>query len=165
MGEIAEMMLDGTLCESCGSFIDGDSPGYPRKCSNCKPKKRKPKKSVKAILINPFKKSVSIVDLQKEGNEMSLKHCYYLLDCDLVEFVYLKGNKILVVDEEGLLKTNKPFKFKGAGQEYFMGKALIVQENQQTPTDLNEQEFPYIEKRISFPTIEQIKEELDAKRM
>lgn len=33
MGEIAEMHLDGTLCEMCGEFLDGESPGYPRYCS------------------------------------------------------------------------------------------------------------------------------------
>lgn len=34
MGEIAEMMLDGTLCECCGSFIDfGGGSGFPRYCS------------------------------------------------------------------------------------------------------------------------------------
>lgn len=32
MGEIAEMMLDGTLCECCGCYI-GDGEGYPRYCS------------------------------------------------------------------------------------------------------------------------------------
>ena len=32
MGEVAEMMLDGTLCEGCGEFI-GDGPGHPRYCS------------------------------------------------------------------------------------------------------------------------------------
>ena len=34
MGEIADMMLEGDLCASCGTFIDeqgGD--GYPRYCS------------------------------------------------------------------------------------------------------------------------------------
>ena len=35
MGEIAEMMLDGTLCQVCGSVIDGDTPGYPRYCIDC----------------------------------------------------------------------------------------------------------------------------------
>lgn len=35
MGEIAEMMLDGTLCQVCGSVIDGDTPGYPRYCEDC----------------------------------------------------------------------------------------------------------------------------------
>lgn len=34
MGEIAEMMLDGTLCEGCGEFL-GDPVGYPRYCSRC----------------------------------------------------------------------------------------------------------------------------------
>ena len=29
MGEIAEAMLNGTLCEECGDFIDAGS-GYPR---------------------------------------------------------------------------------------------------------------------------------------
>lgn len=31
MGEIAEMMLDGTLCQYCGEYI-GDDCGYPRSC-------------------------------------------------------------------------------------------------------------------------------------
>ncbi len=33
MGEIAEMMLEGTLCEACGVYIEGESPGHPRYCS------------------------------------------------------------------------------------------------------------------------------------
>lgn len=34
MGEIADMMLDGTLCEACGGFIDfEDGHGFPRYCS------------------------------------------------------------------------------------------------------------------------------------
>jgi len=32
MGEIADMMLDGTLCECCGMFI-GKNYGYPGYCS------------------------------------------------------------------------------------------------------------------------------------
>ena len=56
MGDIAEMMLDGTLCERCGSVfpdivptekefreakkkgkypVGHDSPGYPRTCCSC----------------------------------------------------------------------------------------------------------------------------------
>lgn len=34
MGEIAEMMRDGTLCERCGTFI-GDPVNYPRLCEAC----------------------------------------------------------------------------------------------------------------------------------
>ena len=32
MGEIAEMMLDGTLCEGCGEYLGSDA-GYPQYCS------------------------------------------------------------------------------------------------------------------------------------
>jgi hypothetical protein len=35
MGEIAGMVLDGILCEECGSIIDGIAAGYPRKCDYC----------------------------------------------------------------------------------------------------------------------------------
>jgi len=55
MGEIAEMMLDGTMCECCGEFIhEGESNGFPRYCSeqcasdrgvNIPKKKRKKRKN------------------------------------------------------------------------------------------------------------------------
>lgn len=35
MGEVAEMMLDGTLCEGCGVFLNEAAPGYPRTCREC----------------------------------------------------------------------------------------------------------------------------------
>ena len=34
MGQVAEMTLDGTLCEQCGTFI-GPPVGYPRLCEDC----------------------------------------------------------------------------------------------------------------------------------
>ena len=36
MGEIAEMMLDGTLCQGCGLFLNEDPPGYPVSCPECR---------------------------------------------------------------------------------------------------------------------------------
>ena len=40
MGEIAEMMLDGTMCEGCGVFMDdildgAEPPGFAQRCSGC----------------------------------------------------------------------------------------------------------------------------------
>lgn len=36
MGDIADMMLDGTLCEGCGVFLDCDNDCHvPRKCRAC----------------------------------------------------------------------------------------------------------------------------------
>lgn len=36
MGEYAEMMLDGTLCEGCGCFLQGHGDGVPRYCKGCR---------------------------------------------------------------------------------------------------------------------------------
>lgn len=33
MGEIADAMLDGTLCECCGTYI-GEGDGFPQYCSD-----------------------------------------------------------------------------------------------------------------------------------
>ena len=37
-GEIAEMMLDGTMCQGCGEFMHGggDGPGFPGYCAGCR---------------------------------------------------------------------------------------------------------------------------------
>lgn len=35
MGDIADMMLEGTLCEGCGEFM-GDGDGYARRCRGCR---------------------------------------------------------------------------------------------------------------------------------
>jgi hypothetical protein len=34
MGEIADMMLEGVLCETCGVYLDGEAPGHPRYCED-----------------------------------------------------------------------------------------------------------------------------------
>lgn len=34
MGEIADWMLEGGLCEGCGEYL-GEGDGYPRRCSAC----------------------------------------------------------------------------------------------------------------------------------
>lgn len=36
MGEIAEMMIDGTLCQYCGVVLKGKAEGYPRTCHSCR---------------------------------------------------------------------------------------------------------------------------------
>ena len=35
MGEFADMVLDGEMCEGCGVFLGGGSMGFPRKCAAC----------------------------------------------------------------------------------------------------------------------------------
>ena len=45
MGEIADMMLDGTMCQGCGVWLHGgeDGPGYPGYCSDCRRQERQEK--------------------------------------------------------------------------------------------------------------------------
>ncbi len=49
MGDITEMMLDGTLCEGCGVALDGAGEGFPRRCRDCRdePVHELPKKAAK----------------------------------------------------------------------------------------------------------------------
>ena len=38
MGEIADLMVNGSMCESCSEWLlkDGEEPpGYPRNCAEC----------------------------------------------------------------------------------------------------------------------------------
>lgn len=32
---MAELMLNGVLCQSCGEVIDREETGYPRNCTEC----------------------------------------------------------------------------------------------------------------------------------
>lgn len=47
MGEIAEMMLDGTLCAGCGEFLSETPAGYPVYCDGCKEPERAVAKTAK----------------------------------------------------------------------------------------------------------------------
>lgn len=47
MGEIADMMLEGILCQCCGTYL-GEGDGFPLHCAGCKPDTpKKPKRSGK----------------------------------------------------------------------------------------------------------------------
>lgn len=45
MGELADMMINGLLCQHCGVLMDDEEePGYPRDCPDCAREERKIKK-------------------------------------------------------------------------------------------------------------------------
>jgi tRNA(Ile2) C34 agmatinyltransferase TiaS len=35
MGEIADLMINGDICESCGVELEGEGSGFPRRCLAC----------------------------------------------------------------------------------------------------------------------------------
>ena len=39
MGDVADMMLDGMLCEGCGVYL-GEAVNYPRRCKSCQKGRR-----------------------------------------------------------------------------------------------------------------------------
>lgn len=109
---------------------------------------------VKAILIDPYTKTISKVNVKTTTTGIDLHNCYKLLDCDLVEFVYYNKpcheERFLIVDEEGLLKSDyELFAIKDFGQEVFAGKALIVTSKHGQYID------PTYEPQIEFVTKEQ----------
>jgi hypothetical protein len=38
MGDVTDMILDGALCKECGALVDGEMPGWPRTCKDCRSK-------------------------------------------------------------------------------------------------------------------------------
>ena len=42
MGEIADLMLDGSICEGCGVTLPGDAPGHTRLCRTCQHDRAQP---------------------------------------------------------------------------------------------------------------------------
>jgi hypothetical protein len=35
MGDFADMVIEGIMCEMCGVFIDAEGCGHPQKCDYC----------------------------------------------------------------------------------------------------------------------------------
>lgn len=50
MGEIAEMMLEGAMCQFCGEYLGGGD-GFPQSCYSCTHEQKRNEKCEK-ILIN-----------------------------------------------------------------------------------------------------------------
>jgi hypothetical protein len=72
MGEIAEMMLDGTLCEGCGAYLDGDGEGFPRYCDDCRKERKSASPHPNAIYKTPVPK-VSCPTCKKRVKAAGLK--------------------------------------------------------------------------------------------
>lgn len=76
MGEIAEMMLDGILCQGCGELLleEGDDvPGYPRSCAACARLQRAlnspPAPKVMCPTCGKKVKAVGLADHQRDAHK------------------------------------------------------------------------------------------------
>ena len=78
MGEIADMMLDGTMCQWRGEWLHGgeDGPGYPGLCSACAREERRTRSAqsqrttekVKCPTCGKRVKSVGLPDHQRDAH-------------------------------------------------------------------------------------------------
>lgn len=67
MGEIADAMLDGTLCQYCGVWIDDDIGGFPRSCGCEKEDGNAPRKKTPRTKTELDAYSVEQNRIQREG--------------------------------------------------------------------------------------------------
>lgn len=72
MGDIPDAMIDGTFCQHCGEYLDGESPGYPRSCDGCKGWQIKPNKRE---AIEAAGSSFDEVAALAQAHGMKLRQC------------------------------------------------------------------------------------------
>lgn len=73
------------------------------------------------------------VEAKKLETVPTFKECYALVGCSMLEVVRLRGGKVMLVDEEGLCKTNilNPIATEIARSEtgeaiFIVGKAILL---------------------------------------
>lgn len=86
MSYFDDYVADGLCCSTCGEYIDGEEPGYPRQCENCSGKTSKFER-------NKQRSNYAIEQLKKNDIEYVLKnskighfHVYRKIDKQLFQF-------------------------------------------------------------------------------
>lgn len=68
MGEIAEAILEGAMCQTCGEFFEDGEVGFPRTCAACRQEDRiahslaHPSEKVKCPKCGKRVKAVGLAD-------------------------------------------------------------------------------------------------------
>lgn len=71
MGEIAEMMLDGDLCEGCGVYMGDPGYGLPRRCADCQKPGPSPLAKVKCPTCGKQVKAAGLADHQRDAHGLA----------------------------------------------------------------------------------------------
>lgn len=67
MGKITEAILEGELCQQCACWIDDNIQGFPRYCSDCKPKSKRTISNKKRLELRNLRKAKR--KQKRENNE------------------------------------------------------------------------------------------------
>lgn len=86
-----------------------------------------------------YKDDGTIIEVEpKNGRHFRLEELYEMLECDLVEMVFLRDNKIMLIDEEGKL-TKSTFnknataifnEVQRISYDWIAGHAIVCEQNQ-----------------------------------
>ena len=74
MGDIADMILEGCMCQGCGEFL-GEGEGFPAYCPSCQSDENKAEKALKKaanIEKNARQKKTKCPDCGKKVKEIGL---------------------------------------------------------------------------------------------
>ena len=110
-------------------------------------------KIVNGVLIDPTSRSVKLVEVSEK---VSLKECYELLGCNLIQMAnpnstFVDWRDTLIVDEEGLLKEGQEF-FKIGGQAY-AGKGLVLSTTEEGDLSGCVTDVDDVVKAVQFQTV------------
>lgn len=76
MGEIADMMIDGSMCEGCGEYL-GEGDGYSRRCSACGGGRRRSSQEKDADVAIAAEQYTDASRILKEAGAALLRHSEY----------------------------------------------------------------------------------------
>lgn len=105
MGEIADMMIDGTLDWDTGEYIDGESPGYPRRVRGGNFNKTNKEKGVRKFLTRKGlskKEGDSIIReyTSKREEHLSLRSRCLIISSEFDKFVEWFKNKNSLLEDK-----------------------------------------------------------------
>ena len=83
-------------------------------------------KTYKALMIDPFDQSTSVVDLAVEDYGSILGSSKAVMDCSTIDIITLNDKHMAIVDDEGLLRNDTRYSKLAEYPQPLAGKLLIL---------------------------------------
>ena len=83
-------------------------------------------KTYKALMIDPFDQSTSVVDLAVDDYGSILGSSKAVMDCSTIDIITLNDKHMAIVDDEGLLRNDTRYSKLAEYPQPLVGKILVV---------------------------------------
>ena len=83
-------------------------------------------KTYKALMIDPFDQSTSVVDLAVDDYVSILGSSKAVMDCSTIDIITLNDKHMAIVDDEGLLRNDTRYSKLAEYPQPLAGKLLIL---------------------------------------